>query len=163
MGLNAEAMNVEEGRSIRAALALISGTLFGLGLSVSQMIDPAKVLAFLDVTGAWDPTLAMVMIGALSVTVPAFPLVLRRSAPLCASRFELPTKKDVDPRVCLGAIIFGIGWGLGGLCPGPALAALVTGSASILVFVLGMLAGMVAYGVAIPASEGSPTPGDTRP
>jgi uncharacterized membrane protein YedE/YeeE len=121
--------------------ALLSGILFGLGLAVSGMVNPAKVLAFLDVAGDWDPTLAFVMVGALSVTTPAFRVVLKRPVPWFASRFALPTKTDLEPRLVLGAALFGIGWGLAGLCPGPAITDLVTGRGSVLLFVAAMLAG----------------------
>lgn len=126
-------------------IAILAGVLFGLGLAVSQMINPEKVLAFLDVAGRWDPTLAFVMFGALAVTFPAFRIVLKRPAPWLVERFSLPTRKDLDLRLILGAALFGVGWGLVGLCPGPALTALVTGDARIVVFVAAMIAGAVLY------------------
>lgn len=126
-------------------IAISAGVLFGLGLAISQMINPAKVLAFLDVAGRWDPTLAFVMFGALAVTFPAFRIVLKRSAPWLVERFSLPTRKDLDLRLIMGAALFGVGWGLVGLCPGPALTALVTGDARIVVFVAAMIAGAVMY------------------
>lgn len=129
----------------RLFFALISGVLFGLGLAVSEMVNPAKVIAFLDVAGSWDPTLAFVMLGALAVTTPAFRLVLRRPQPWFAERFSLPTRKDIEPRLVIGAVIFGIGWGLAGLCPGPALTALVTGDRNIALFVAAMLTGAMLY------------------
>lgn len=131
-------------RHLRAAhllSALASGILFGLGLAVSQMVNPAKVIGFLDVTGAWDPTLAVVMAGALLVSMPAFRVVLKRPHPLLATRFTLPTKTDLDPRLIGGAALFGIGWGMAGFCPGPAVTALVTFAPPVIVFVLAMLAG----------------------
>ena len=121
--------------------ALLSGTLFGLGLAFSEMVNPAKVLAFLDVAGNWDPTLAFVMFGALAVATPAFRVCLKRERPWFAERFALPGKTDLEPRLVLGAVLFGIGWGLAGLCPGPALTALVTGEASVVLFVAAMFAG----------------------
>lgn len=121
--------------------ALLSGILFGLGLAVSGMVNPAKVLAFLDVAGDWDPTLAFVMLGALAVTTPAFRVVLKRSGPWFAPRFALPTKTDLEPRLVLGAALFGVGWGLAGLCPGPAITDLVTSRGSVFLFVAAMLAG----------------------
>jgi uncharacterized membrane protein YedE/YeeE len=121
--------------------ALIIGTTFGLGLAISQMVNPARVIGFLDVAGHWDPTLIFVMGGALLLTAPIFPLVLRRKAPLLAEQFSLPIKVDIDPPLLLGAIIFGLGWGLGGFCPGPALAALASGSLSVALFVVAMIAG----------------------
>ena len=126
--------------------ALVSGTLFGLGLAVSGMVNPAKVLGFLDVAGgAWDPTLAFVMLGALAVTTPAFHFVLKRRQPWFAPGFALPTKADLEPKLILGAALFGIGWGLAGLCPGPAVAALVTGKTAVYAFVAAMLAGFVLH------------------
>ena len=121
--------------------ALLIGTLFGLGLSVSEMINPARVIGFLDIGGRWDPTLMFVMAGALAVTLPGYALILSRGRPLLESRFFLPTKQAVDRQLLLGAVIFGIGWGLGGICPGPALAALAGGSPGIIIFVIAMVAG----------------------
>ncbi len=132
---------------LQFVFALLAGALFGLGLAVSQMINPAKVIAFLDVTGRWDPTLAFVMGGAVAVTWLTFRVVLKRSRPWFAERFSLPTKSDIDPRLIGGGVLFGIGWGLSGLCPGPALAALVTAQSSVFVFVAAMLAGAALYGV----------------
>jgi uncharacterized membrane protein YedE/YeeE len=121
--------------------ALIIGIIFGLGLAISQMVNPARVIGFLDVAGRWDPTLIFVMGGALLLTAPVFPLVLRRKAPFLADQFSLPTKVEIDRPLLLGAIIFGVGWGLGGFCPGPALAALASGSPSVTLFVVAMIAG----------------------
>lgn len=129
------------GQAAKALVAAAAGLLFGLGLSVSQMVNPAKVINFLDVAGHWDPTLALVLGGALLVTVPAFRLILRRSAPLLDGRFHLPTRQDIDLRLIGGASLFGIGWGLAGLCPGPAVVASLSGFAGVLVFVATMLAG----------------------
>ncbi len=124
------------------------GLVFGLGLILAGMANPAKVLAFLDIAaigrGQWDPSLAFVMAGAIAVTLPGYRLVLRRSAPLLAPRFELPTATAIDRRILLGPAIFGIGWGLAGLCPGPAFVLLGTGMAQALPFMLAMLAGMFA-------------------
>jgi uncharacterized membrane protein YedE/YeeE len=121
--------------------ALIIGAIFGLGLAISQMVNPARVIGFLDVTGRWDPTLIFVMGGALLLTATIFPLVLRRKAPFLAQRFSLPIKVEIDRPLLLGAIIFGVGWGLAGFCPGPALAALASGSPSVALFVVAMIAG----------------------
>ena len=121
----------------------VSGLLFGLGLTVSAMVNPAKVIGFLDLAGNWDPSLALVMIGGLAITLPAFQLVLRRDRPLLETRFFLPTSKDVDRRLLGGAVLFGVGWGLAGLCPGPALTSLVTLNGSIWLFVIAMVGGMV--------------------
>jgi uncharacterized protein len=124
---------------IAAAFAI--GIVFALGLAASEMANPARVIGFLDLAGQWDPTLLLVMAGALSVTVPAFPLILRRSAPLLARRFFLPEKTTLDQSLILGAGIFGVGWGIGGFCPGPALAAVASGSPDVLVFVTAMILG----------------------
>ena len=121
--------------------ALFIGALFGFGLAVSEMIDPARVIGFLDVGGRWDPTLLFVMGGALAVTLPTFPLILRRARPLFAEFFALPTKSRLDGSLIAGAIIFGIGWGIAGFCPGPALAALTSGSPGVALFVVAMIAG----------------------
>ncbi len=126
---------------------LFAGALFGLGLTISGMVNPAKIIGFLDFAGDWDPTLAFVMGGALLVTIPAFRPILRRSRPVLADEFDLPTKKDVDPRLLAGSAIFGIGWGLAGFCPGPAVTALTSGLAPVFVFVAAMVAGMAVYKV----------------
>jgi uncharacterized membrane protein YedE/YeeE len=122
-------------------VSLLAGLLFGLGLAVAQMTNPLKVQGFLDVAGAWDPSLAFVMGGAVSVTLIAFRLVLRRAAPVWAERFHLPTLTAIDRRLVLGAALFGIGWGLSGYCPGPALATLLSGNAEVWLFVPAMLVG----------------------
>lgn len=118
------------------------GLLFGLGLLVSGMADPAKVQNFLDLGGAWDPSLAFVMAGAVLTTALGYRLVLRRPRPLLAEAFQLPTRRAVDGRLLLGAALFGIGWGLGGFCPGPALASLGLAAPGTLAFLPAMLAGM---------------------
>lgn len=124
--------------------ALIAGTLFGAGLAVSQMIDPAKVLGFLDVAGEWDASLALVMLGALIVMAIAYRMAGGRPAPYFASAFSIPTRRDIDAQLIAGAALFGIGWGLVGLCPGPAISDLALGRTEIYWFVLAMLAGMAA-------------------
>ena len=129
----------------RTLVALFAGMLFGLGLAISGMMNPAKVVGFLDVAGGWDPTLAFVMGGALLVTVPAFRLILGRPRPILADGFALPTKSALDGRLLGGAALFGVGWGLSGFCPGPAVAALVTGLTPVFAFVAAMMAGMVLY------------------
>jgi uncharacterized membrane protein YedE/YeeE len=125
--------------------AFASGLIFALGLSLSGMTQPAKVTAFLDITGDWDPSLAFVMIGAILVHAVLYRLIRRRSSPLFAPLFAIPTRTEIDPRLVEGAALFGIGWGLGGFCPGPAVTALVSGQASVMIFVLAMLAGMYLY------------------
>jgi uncharacterized membrane protein YedE/YeeE len=122
-------------------IALLAGILFGLGLIISEMVNPARVIGFLDITGDWDPTLAFVMGSALMITIPLFPLILRRSCPLIADNFSLPDKILLDNKLIIGACLFGLGWGLAGLCPGPAITALVTLSPDIAIFVLAMLVG----------------------
>jgi uncharacterized membrane protein YedE/YeeE len=134
-----------EGGMPRTLVALFAGMLFGLGLAISGMMNPAKVVGFLDVAGGWDPTLAFVMGGALLVTVPAFRLILGRPRPILADGFALPTKSALDGRLLGGAALFGVGWGLSGFCPGPAVAALVTGLTPVFAFVAAMMAGMVLY------------------
>jgi uncharacterized membrane protein YedE/YeeE len=125
-----------------ALAALASGALFGAGLIVSGMTKPAKVVGFLDVFGSWDASLAFVMIGAIAVHLVAFRLIRRRSSPLFDVRFHLPTRKDIDARLVVGAVIFGVGWGLGGLCPGPGLVAAAGGVAAAIAFVVGMTVGI---------------------
>ncbi len=123
--------------------ALLTGLIFGLGLIISGMANPAKVQNFLDVAGSWDPSLAFVMGGAIAVTLPGYRLLRRRSGPLFGDRFVWPGKTDLDPRLITGAAIFGVGWGLGGFCPGPALTALPIADTGTLIFVPAMLAGIV--------------------
>ncbi len=125
--------------------ALFSGILFGVGLAVSHMVEPAKVLAFLDVTGRWDPSLLLVMAGAVVVSFIAYRLVSRRSRPLLAEKFFLPTKAELDRPLLLGAAIFGVGWGVAGYCPGPAIAALGLGTWEAPVFVVAFAAGSLTY------------------
>lgn len=128
---------------MKTIAALFCGILFGAGLSLSGMTDPARVLGFLDISGRWDPSLAFVMGAGLLITTPAFWLARRQSAqPLIDTRFHLPQMVAIDRRVIGGSILFGIGWGIAGLCPGPALANLVTGLWPMLVFALCMAGGM---------------------
>ncbi|GET37811.1 DUF6691 family protein [Microseira wollei] len=126
-------------------IALLAGLLFGLGLGLSQMIDRDRVLGFLDVTGVWDPTLLFVLGGAVGVTIIAFRFVLRRSHPIWADKFYLPTKKDIDLPLVIGAAIFGVGWGIAGYCPGPGITALVLGMWNPVLFVLALIAGSLTY------------------
>ena len=125
-------------------LTLISGLLFGFGLLLSGMADPAKVQNFLDLFGTWDPSLAFVMGGAIAVTMPGFWLVTRRNKPFFNDVFHLPSRTDLDARLITGAAIFGVGWGLGGFCPGPAVTALPLAAEGTLIFVATMLTGMAA-------------------
>lgn len=126
-------------------MALISGIVFGVGLGVSQMVDPQRVLGFLDLAGQWDPTLAFVMGGAVLTTVITFRFILKQPHPIFGSKFYLPTRKDIDLPLLLGAAIFGVGWGIGGYCPGPALASLSFGGGNTLVFVVFMVIGSLVY------------------
>jgi uncharacterized protein len=123
-----------------------SGLLFAIGLGIAGMTLPQKVLAFLDVTGDWDPSLALVMISSAGIYLVLHRLVLRRGQPLASPKFQLPTRRDIDAPLVVGAAMFGIGWGLVGLCPGPAVAALVSLHEDALVFFVSMIAGMYAYG-----------------
>jgi uncharacterized membrane protein YedE/YeeE len=125
--------------------SLIAGTLMGAGLMVSGMMNPNKVLSFLDIFGNWDPTLIFVMGGAIFSALPGFWLSRRLTKPLLANNFQLPDKKNFDRRLVGGAAIFGVGWGLVGLCPGPAISAITTGSPQVIVFVISMTIGMAFY------------------
>jgi uncharacterized protein len=131
-----------------ALAALVSGLIFGFGLVISGMTQPTRVLGFLDVlgiaSGTWDPTLACVMIGALAVAAPGYVLVRRRERPLFAKLAAWPTKREIDRPLVAGAVLFGLGWGLVGLCPGPAIANLATLSSRIVAFVIAMAVGMLA-------------------
>ena len=129
---------------MNAVTALFSGLIFGTGLILSGMINPAKVQNFLDIFGQWDPSLAFVMGGAIAVTLPGYKLLKKMHKPLFSVAFHWPTRTDLDVRLVTGAAIFGIGWGLGGLCPGPALTVLSTGGPAIVIFVIAMLAGVIA-------------------
>jgi uncharacterized protein len=130
---------------LRIFAALVCGIVFGLGLAISGMMNPAKVIGFLDVTGSWDPTLAFVMGGALLVAVPAYRLVLGRGHPALAGGLSLPANTRLDTPLILGSALFGVGWGLVGFCPGPAVAAVVTGLPTVLGFVASMVAGMALH------------------
>ena len=128
-------------------MPLLAGALFGVGLALAGMTRPGKVIGFLDVTGDWDPSLALVMLGAIGVHAVAYRLAGRMGAPWLGGRFAIPTRRDVDRRLLAGAAMFGLGWGLGGFCPGPGLTSLVTGRADALVFVGAMISGMVGWQV----------------
>jgi uncharacterized membrane protein YedE/YeeE len=124
--------------------ALVAGFVFGIGLWVSGMANPKKVLGFLDVTGDWDASLMLVMAGAVAIALVGFRLVLSRPKPVFSEKFELPTRKDIDLPLIAGSAIFGIGWGIAGYCPGPALTALATLSTESIVFVAAMIVGGLA-------------------
>lgn len=129
----------------RVAAALVSGVIFGLGLSISGMLNPARVRGFLDITRDWDPTLAFVLAGAVIVSAAGLALVRRMPRPLLDDRFHLPETRVIDRRLVVGSAIFGVGWGMVGLCPGPALASLSLGLPATVLFVAAMLAGMAAH------------------
>jgi len=130
-------------RSYLAALG--SGLVFGAGLALSDMTNPAKVQNFLDLLGTWDPSLALVMGGALAVSALGYRIARRRSSPLLAPRFSIPTRRELDLELLAGAALFGVGWGIGGLCPGPALAGLLQGVAGVYIFVAAMLGGIALH------------------
>ena len=130
---------------LRIFAALVCCIVFGLGLAISGMMNPAKVIGFLDVTGSWDPTLAFVMGGALLVAVPAYRLVLGRGHPALAGGLSLPANTRLDTPLILGSALFGVGWGLVGFCSGPAVAAVVTGLPTVLGFVASMVAVMALH------------------
>ncbi|MDG1126963.1 MAG: YeeE/YedE family protein [Hellea sp.] len=117
---------------------LLAGVLFGCGLTVSQMINPAKVISFLDISGNWDPSLAFVMGAALTITSIGYRTVLKRKIPLLVDKFQLPSRGDADAKLIFGASIFGIGWGIAGLCPGPAIASISFGGNNSIIFVVTM-------------------------
>jgi len=121
--------------------ALAAGFIFGLGLGIAQMINPRKVLAFLDISGGWDPSLAVVLGAAVTVTAVAFRWVLRADRPILHPEFHVPTRRDIDKPLVFGALIFGVGWGIGGYCPGPAIASLALMHWESWLFIAAMLVG----------------------
>ncbi|MFZ5836467.1 MAG: DUF6691 family protein [Pseudomonadota bacterium] len=125
--------------------AFAVGIVFGIGLTIAQMVNPAKVLSFLDLAGNWDPSLAFVMGGGAGVAAIGYRLVLRRPRPVLADVFQVPTRTDLDAPLVVGASLFGIGWGIAGLCPGPAIAVLALGYTEGLIFALAMLSGFALY------------------
>lgn len=137
---------------MKILIALLAGLLFGFGLILSGMTDPAKVLGFLDLTGSWDPSLAFVMGGALLVGSLAFPFVLKRPQSILGEALRLPSATQIDRPLVLGGLLFGVGWGLAGYCPGPALASLASGGIKPLLFCSAMLAGMVLYELFVAAT-----------
>jgi uncharacterized membrane protein YedE/YeeE len=130
---------------MRFIASLVCGLIFGAGLLISGMVQPAKVLGFLDIFGAWDPSLAVVMAAALAVSVPGFMLANQRPRPWLARQFFWPAKSEIDLPLVAGAALFGVGWGLVGLCPGPALESLATLSPGVIAFVVAMAAGMALH------------------
>lgn len=136
--------------------AIAVGLLFGLGLLVSGMANPAKVLAFLDVTGRWDPSLAFVMAGAVAVSAAGYLIARQRGRPVLVPRLEIPTRRDLDRRLIAGAAVFGLGWGLVGLCPGPVLTILTVAPAPAATFVAAMVVGMLLFRL-VPSAASKPT------
>ncbi len=128
-------------------MAALAGLVFGLGLLVSGMADPQKVLGFLDIAGAWDPSLALVMGGAIALGLPGFALARRRSRSLLGAPMQLAARQTIDAPLLFGSALFGIGWGLAGYCPGPALVGTAEGLGSAAIFSAAMLAGMLLYGL----------------
>ncbi len=128
--------------------SFIVGLIFGAGLILAGMTDPSKVIGFLDIAGHWDPSLALVMGGAILVGLVAFRFANKRSKSFLGGAMHLPTRRDIDLRLAGGSLVFGIGWGLAGFCPGPALTALGTGNAKAMVFVAAMIAGMALFEMA---------------
>jgi uncharacterized protein len=130
---------------VYAFCAFVAGLVFGIGLLVSGMVNPAKVLGFLDLAGRWDPSLALVMIGAIAIGAAGFAIATRRTMTLLGTPMLLPTTRAIDRRLVFGSLLFGVGWGLAGFCPGPALVALGAGYPKALVFVAAMIAGMLMF------------------
>ncbi len=131
-------------------LTLISGAIFAVGLGISGMTNANKVIGFLDIGGAWDPSLAFVMVGAIGIHAALYPVITKRATPLFATLFHLPTQTVINKRLVIGASLFGAGWGLGGYCPGPALVSLLSWGVEAVTFCGAMLLGMVIYSWLIP-------------
>jgi uncharacterized membrane protein YedE/YeeE len=131
---------------MRATIAaFFAGLIFGLGLVISQMVNPAKVLGFLDLFGNWDPSLAFVMGGAVVMSAIGLRIARLRGAPLLGLKLDIPTRRDIDVRLVGGSVLFGVGWGLVGLCPGPALTSLPLGQWQVAIFVAAMVVGMILF------------------
>ncbi|MCL4153922.1 UNVERIFIED_CONTAM: hypothetical protein GTU68_036735 [Idotea baltica] len=141
---------------MRIITTYLIGLVFGIGISISGMANPAKVINFFDVTGAWDPSLAFVMGGALIVTFFGYRFVLKRPAPTMSEAFQIPSRRDLDLPLIGGSAVFGIGWGIAGFCPGGALPALGTGRTEVFVFVAALLAGIIAAKVMQALLKGGP-------
>lgn len=132
---------------MRFLIALLCGLLFGAGLALSDMTNPSRVLAFLDLTGAWDPSALFVFAGALPVSGLAYWLSRQRTAPVFDTTYHLPSATTIDRKLVAGAVIFGLGWGIAGFCPGPAITAVISGKSGVFVFLAAMLAGMALFRV----------------
>jgi uncharacterized membrane protein YedE/YeeE len=128
-----------------AVSSFIVGLIFGIGLIFAGMTDPSKVIGFLDISGLWDPSLAFVMAGAILVGLIAFRFARNRTMNFLGGTIRLPTKNDIDKRLIVGSLLFGMGWGMAGFCPGPALVSLGTGSSKAIIFVISMIAGMALF------------------
>jgi uncharacterized membrane protein YedE/YeeE len=128
-------------------IALLSGVIFGLGLIVSEMVNPAKVIAFLDLAGAWNPPLGLVMAGAIAVALPAFYVAKRKKNSVCGMEMHLPNNKTIDTRLIVGSLTFGVGWGVAGFCPAPALVSAAAGQWQAIVFSLAMIVGFYIFSV----------------
>ncbi|WP_166268236.1 YeeE/YedE family protein [Marinobacter caseinilyticus] len=128
-----------------AITALLVGLVFGVGLLLSGMANPAKVLGFLDIAGPWDPSLALVMIGAIAVGMVAFSMAAKRTKSLLGNDIKLPASRSIDKRLIVGSLLFGVGWGLAGFCPGPSLVALGAGESKAFIFFIAMVAGMALF------------------
>lgn len=126
-------------------ISFLVGLLFAIGLGISGMTNPQKVLSFLDIFGSWDPSLMFVMIGAIGTHLVAFKLITKRKAPMLDEKFHIPTNKKIGARLIIGSVLFGAGWGLAGFCPGPAIVSLATEQTSVAIFVLSMIAGMIIF------------------
>ncbi|MDO5528252.1 MAG: YeeE/YedE family protein [Paracoccus sp. (in: a-proteobacteria)] len=140
---------------MRLVSAILAGLIFGAGIAISGMINPAKVLNFFDIAGHWDPSLGFVMAGALAVTALGYRLVLARPAPLLAKRFDLPARGAIDARLIAGAVLFGAGWAMAGFCPGGSIPAIGLLRAEPAVFVISMLAGMALARRIAPTAQGA--------
>ncbi len=125
--------------------AFASGVLFAAGLGISGMTQPDKVIGFLDLSGDWDPALVFVMAGGMLTYMALFPLITRRAEPILTSIFSVPTRRELTPRLVGGGVLFGVGWGIAGFCPGPAMTSLVTGDTSVIAFVAAMAVGMLSF------------------
>jgi uncharacterized membrane protein YedE/YeeE len=134
-------------QKLQIVSSFLVGFIFALGLGLSGMTQPQKVIAFLDVLGGWDPSLMFVMLGAIPVHLISYQIIKNRQSPLLDKVWHFPTRKDITPSLLVGSALFGIGWGLGGYCPGPALASVATFSTTVLVFLVAMTLGMVLYRV----------------
>ncbi len=141
--MSKESNNSNNMKSAMAALAV--GFVFALGLGISGMTQPQKVVGFLDLFGNWDPSLIFVMVGAILVHFVTYKLIRRRTSPLFSVQWHVPTKRDITPALVVGALLFGVGWGLGGFCPGPAMTSLASLEGKPVVFVISMLAGMYLF------------------